>query len=111
MIAELNPNKQTYQTNYRVVSPSGEFIWLEESGRASFDAQGRTVRVVGMVANVTPRKEAERALATVRGKLIEAQEQERRRIARDLHDDINQRLALLSIELQRLMDSTPDTQT
>jgi PAS domain S-box-containing protein len=111
VIAELNPNKQTYQTNYRIVSPSGEFICLEESGRASFDAQGRTVRVVGMVANVTPRKEAERALATVLGKLIEAQEQERRRIARDLHDDINQRLALLSIELQRLMDSTPDTQT
>jgi PAS domain S-box-containing protein len=111
MIAELSPNKQTYQTNYRIVSPSGEFIWLEESGRASFDAQGRTVRVVGMVANVTPRKDAERALATVRGKLIEAQEQERRRIARDLHDDINQRLTLLSIELQRLADSTPDTQT
>jgi signal transduction histidine kinase len=107
VIAELNPNKPTYQTNYRIVSPSGEFIWLEESGRASLDAQGRTVRVVGMVANVTPRKEAERALATVRGKLIEAQEL----IARDLHDDINQRLALLSIELQRLMDSTPDTQT
>jgi PAS domain S-box-containing protein len=111
MIAELNPNKPTYQTSYRIISPSGEFIWLEESGAASFDAQGRTVRVVGMVANVTPRKEAERALATVSGKLIEAQEQERRRIARDLHDDINQRLALLNIELQRLADSPPDAQT
>jgi len=111
MIAELSPNKPTYQTNYRIVSPSGKFIWLEESGTASFDPQGRTVRVVGMVANVTPRKEVERALATVSGKLIEAQEQERRRIARDLHDDINQRLALLNIELQRLADWPPDSQT
>jgi PAS domain S-box-containing protein len=111
MIADLEPNQPTYQTNYRIVSPSGAFIWLEESGSASFDALGNAVRVVGMVANVTSRKEAERALATVRGKLIEAQEQERRRIARDLHDDINQRLALLSIELQRLADSTPDTKT
>jgi len=111
MIAELNPNKASYQTNYRIVSPSGKFIWLEENGTASFDPQGRTVRVVGMVANVTPRKEVERALATVSGKLIEAQEQERRRIARDLHDDINQRLALLNIELQRLADWPPDSQT
>jgi PAS domain S-box-containing protein len=102
MIAELKPNKPTYQTSYRIVSPSGEFIWLEESATASFDAQGRAVRVVGMVSNVTSRKEVERALATVSGKLIEAQERERRRIARDLHDDINQRLALLNIELQRL---------
>jgi signal transduction histidine kinase len=104
-------NKPTYQTSYRIVSPSGEFIWLEESATASFDAQGRAVRVVGMVSNVTSRKEVERALATVSGKLIEAQERERRRIARDLHDDINQRLALLNIELQRLADCPPDSQT
>ena len=110
-IADLKPNQPTYQTSYRIVSPSGALIWLEESGTASFDAQGRVVRVVGMTANVTPRKEVERALATVRGKLIEAQEQERRRIARDLHDDINQRLALLNIEMQRLADCPPDSQT
>ena len=110
-LAELKPSRPTYQTSYRVVSPSGELIWLEESGTASFDAQGRAVRVVGMTANVTPRKEGERALASVRGKLIEAQEQERRRIARDLHDDINQRLALLNIDLQRLADCPPDSQT
>ena len=41
-------------------------------------------------------------LETLTGKLIEAQEQERRRIARDLHDDFNQRLATLSVELETL---------
>ena len=44
-----------------------------------------------MVVDITSRKEAERSLKTLSGRLIEAQEQERRRIARDLHDDINQR--------------------
>jgi signal transduction histidine kinase len=41
-------------------------------------------------------------LETLTGKLIEAQEQERRRIARDLHDDFNQRLAALSLELETI---------
>src|SRR4029077_13342851 len=36
------------------------------------------------------------------GKLIHAQEQERRRIARELHDDFNQRLAALSVELETI---------
>jgi signal transduction histidine kinase len=45
-------------------------------------------------------------LESLTGKLIEAQEQERRRIARDLHDDFNQRLAALSLELETI-ERTP----
>ena len=45
-------------------------------------------------------------LESLTGKLIEAQEQERRRIARDLHDDFNQRLAALSVELETI-ERTP----
>lgn len=41
-------------------------------------------------------------LESLAGKLIEAQEQERRRIARELHDDFNQRLAALSVELETI---------
>ena len=67
-----------------------------------------------MVADITERKRAEEALSSARLKLfnarlklIEAQEQERTRIARELHDDIGQRLALLTIELNQLhMNST-----
>jgi len=43
---------------------------------------------------------------TVSRRLIEAHEEERTRIARELHDDINQRLALLEIELEQL-EATP----
>ncbi|MEQ1790913.1 MAG: sensor histidine kinase, partial [Nitrospiraceae bacterium] len=46
-------------------------------------------------------------LESLAGKLIEAQEQERRRIARELHDDFNQRLAALAVELETL-ERTPD---
>ena len=56
-------------------------------------------------ADITERKQAEEALASVSHKLIEAQEKERTRIARELHDDINQRIALLAIELEQLQKS------
>jgi signal transduction histidine kinase len=56
--------------------------------------------------DITERKLADAALANVSRKLIEAQEQERARIGRELHDDIGQRLALLAVELQLLHDDT-----
>ncbi len=47
------------------------------------------------------KEQAEEQLRELSGRLINAQEDERRRIARELHDDLNQRLALLSIELEQ----------
>jgi len=55
--------------------------------------------------DITERKLAEAAVANVSHKLIEAQEQERTRIGRELHDDIVQRLALLAITIQQLQKS------
>ena len=62
------------------------------------------------VLDVTSRKEAEAALSAMTRKLIEAQEQERARIGRELHDDINQRLAMLSVELEELQLAPSDAQ-
>jgi PAS domain S-box-containing protein len=74
--------------------------------------QRRGLEIVGGVVafvDITERKLVEAALANVSGKLIGAQEQERRRIARELHDDIGQRVALLAIELARLQHNPPDS--
>lgn len=54
--------------------------------------------------DITRRRQMEEAVADVSRKLIQSQEQERSRIGRELHDDINQRLAMLAVELQRLQD-------
>lgn len=56
--------------------------------------------------DITQRKQAEEALANVSHKLIEAQEKERTRIARELHDDISQRIALATVELEQLKLNT-----
>jgi PAS domain S-box-containing protein len=106
-VANLTPENPTTQISYRVLRPEGSVIWLEKSGRAFFDAQGRMLRMIGIVADITERKLAEDALSSVRHRLIEAQEQERVRIARELHDDIGQRLALLAIELEQLRQNPP----
>jgi PAS domain S-box-containing protein len=58
--------------------------------------------ILSVTSDITDRKLAEEALSGVSRRLIEAQEQERTRIARDLHDDVAQRLALLAIELEQV---------
>jgi signal transduction histidine kinase len=60
-----------------------------------------------MVADVTERKLAEEAVSSLSRRLIEAQEQERARIARELHDDLSQRMALLQIGLEQFEQQIP----
>ena len=106
-IAELTPANPVGEVTYRVLLPSGT-VWLKNSGRAFFDGEGRMLRVIGMVADVTDHKQTEEALSGMTRKLVEAQEQERARIARELHDDISQRLALLAVELGQVQEDRPD---
>jgi len=59
--------------------------------------------------DITQSKQAEEALLDMSRKLVEAQEQERTRIGRDLHDDVVQRLVLLAIELEAVQADLPDS--
>jgi PAS domain S-box-containing protein len=72
------------------------------------DAAGTIIGAARIARDVSEQKRVREALASVSRRLIAAQEQERTRIARELHDDIGQRLALLTIELAGLPDGEPD---
>jgi PAS domain S-box-containing protein len=104
-VAALTPENPTNEVTYRFLRPIGGVVWLKSSGRGFFDREQKLVRVVGMVADVTEHKQAEEAMSTVSKMLIQAQEQERARIGRELHDDINQRLAMLAVELGQLKEN------
>jgi PAS domain S-box-containing protein len=101
----LTPEKPAAEVIFRVRGSDGALVWLKSSGRGFFDNTGKLMRVIGMVADITDLKRAEESLADMTRKLIRAQEQERARIGRELHDDINQRLAMLSVELEQLQDN------
>jgi len=107
-LKRLSPQNPHLQVTYRIVRQDGKTIWVERHSVAHFDEQGKLLRIVGMVVDVTERKKSEEALAGARRKLIDAQEEERTRIARELHDDICQRLTLMTVELEQLQHSTPD---
>jgi PAS domain S-box-containing protein len=71
-----------------------------------FDVNGEALRIVVM-ADITGLKQLKEALSRTSQQLIRAQEQERFRIARDLHDDIGQRLALLQMGIDQVKESIP----
>lgn len=97
---QCTPENPNSQISFRLLRPDGAVLWLERTGRAFFDGQDRLVRMAGIVADITERKLAEDALSGVGGRLIEAHEQERTWIARELHDDIGQRFALMATNLE-----------
>jgi PAS domain S-box-containing protein len=66
-------------------------------------------RAACIIQDITDRKNAEKTLAAMTRKLIEAQEQERARIGRELHDDINQRLSLLAVEVEAAIKKFPNS--
>src|SRR5277367_5215650 len=63
--------------------------------------------MLGMAVDITEVKQAGEALSGMSRKLIEAHEEERTWIARELHDDVNQRLAMLAINLDMLKGEVP----
>jgi PAS domain S-box-containing protein len=95
-----------WDTEYRVQWPDGSVHWLNSKGAVLLDASGRPYRSTGVTLDITERKRAEAELATNRdeiralaARLVTAQEEERRRLSRDVHDQICQDLASIAIEL------------
>ena len=80
---------------------SGVTTWIRWEVRPWRNTDGTPGGILIFVEDITRRKQVEEALSGMSRKLIESQEQERARIARELHDDINQRLALLAVELDQ----------
>jgi two-component system sensor histidine kinase UhpB len=98
----------TADIEYRVVWPDGSLHWIFGRRTVVHDPSGRPIRVYGTSADITERKRAEEELArrtrqleALSRKLIEAQEAERRAVARELHDDFGQVLTALKLNLQR----------
>jgi len=101
--------RQSYGMEYRARRHDGEYRWILDTGVPRFNPDGSFAGFIGSCLDITDRKRAEEALATVGRRLIEAHEEERTWIARELHDDIVQRIALAAVELDRNYPHAPDS--
>jgi PAS domain S-box-containing protein len=97
-----------YVGEFRVDRQDGESRWLAARGRCQSDAGSAQTRLIGTTIDITERKRAEEEAHALSGRLIAAQEQERARVARELHDDLTQRLARLVIDSAQLEGAAPD---
>jgi PAS domain S-box-containing protein len=101
--------REPFRMEYRLRRHDGEYRWILDIGGPRFNHDGSFAGFVGSRVDVTESKVAGEVLASVSRRLIEAQEQERTRIAREIHDDIGQRLALLSVEIQQMKEIVPNS--
>jgi PAS domain S-box-containing protein len=92
-------NFEGFEVEYRVRSASGEYRWVQDFAVPRLGRQGEYLGYLGSCIDRTDRKRVEKALHQLSGKLLELQDEERRRISRELHDTTAQNLAVLSMNL------------
>jgi PAS domain S-box-containing protein len=100
LLSEALKSPASFSMQYRLRRLDGEYRWMFDVVSPRVNGDGSFAGFIGSAVDITDQKIAQDALENVSGRLIEAQEKERSRIARDLHDDICQQLAVLSMELE-----------
>ena len=98
-----------YVSEYRVILPDGVERWVTARGRPEVTGNGETKRLLGACVDVTTRKRAEETAQQLSGRLLHAHEEERARLAKELHDGLSQNLALLSVEMEMFGQRLPET--
>jgi PAS domain S-box-containing protein len=94
--------RQPFDVEFRLRRHDEEYRWIFDYGVPRRNADGSFAGYIGSAIDVTDQKLAREALQRVSGQLIAAQEKERSHLARELHDDICQRLAMLSLRIEKV---------
>ncbi len=94
------------RTEFRLKTRGGDYRWMFNIATPRYLADGSLAGFIGSAIDVTDQKRAQEELSKLGGRLIEVQEKERARIARELHDDICQHLIVLSIKLDRILTTS-----
>jgi len=104
---EAAADRRPCRGEYRILRANGKYGWLGEYGVPYFHADGSYAGYIGTCMDITDSKEREHR---VQSGLLLGQESERKRVARELHDDISQRIALVVAtlgEIEQLSSANP----
>jgi len=112
----LERKRVSFSVENRYITKSGNPIWVQKNVTLVSDDQNHPIYFVVLVTDISQRRQAETVLRereaqlrALSAKLLQVQEEERRLIARDLHDDVTQRLAALTLELHEMRQYAADT--
>jgi PAS domain S-box-containing protein len=103
LVDELLEDQAVFSRELQMRRKDGTPVWVLFNA-ALLNSEHNIPIVQSTMIDISDWKRAEEAVLCMTRKLVDAQEQERARIGRELHDDINQRLALLAVELEQLGD-------
>jgi len=103
-------NGTPYEQEERHRGADGIYRWFLARGIPLRDAEGRIVRWYGTNTDIGDRKNAEEDLRRLSGQLLQLQDEERRRMARELHDSTGQDLVALATMLGQLRSSIPSVE-
>ena len=102
-----DPAANTGPIVLRWLRKDGGIIWTEQRNVPLYDEAGHLVAIEGIVRDISDRRQAEERLQALSRRLLAVQESERRRLARELHDELGQELTAAQIQLQSLAAGRP----
>ncbi len=95
-----------YRVEKRYIRKNGEVVWTHLTASLLRESNGKPLYGLGMIENIDERKEAEETLRTLSKRILAAQEAERRRVARELHDGVNQIIASGKFRIEFARENT-----
>ncbi len=104
----ITGQRESYSIEKRYRCKDKTYAWARMTATPIMDANGRPQFVIAMVEDITARKQVEAELDEVRRRLMRSRENERLRLAQDLHDGPLQEIIALAYQAQSLESSVVD---
>ncbi len=99
----------TYTMEKRYLHKDGSIVWISLT-RSLVRENNQPSYFITVVQDISARKEAEFALSELSGRVLNAQEEERTRLARELHDGVGQQLAIVKMQVSKLAQAPTGNQ-